>query len=112
MRKSIIVIGVLLISACSPKLIEVTQADADRGASKYSGLTLSALNEGKSLYTQNCAECHGLKKPNSRTEANWNSIVPIMVKKLNQKMGKEVVDSKKQEVLLQYLVTMANAPKK
>ena len=103
---------VLLLSACSAKLLDITQTDVDRGSLKFKGTTLESLNQGKSVFQENCNECHGLKKPASRTEEKWNKIVPAMVKKLNLKMGKEVIDSKKQDLLLQYLVTMSTAPKK
>ncbi len=108
----LIAIAVVLLSACSAKLMDLTQTDAERGSAKFKGATLESLNQGKSVFQENCNECHGLKKPSSRTEERWNKIVPAMVKKLNLKMGKEVIDSKKQDLLLQYLVTMSDAPKK
>ena len=108
----LISITVVLMSACSVKLMDLTQTDAERGSAKFKGATLETLNQGKSIFQENCNECHGLKRPSSRTEERWNKIVPTMVKKLNLKMGKEVIDAKKQELLLQYLVTMSIVPKK
>lgn len=105
--KSILMVAlVTILYSCSAKLKELTQADADRGKEKFPSVTLVSLNEGKSIYENNCNKCHGLKKPGSANEAKWNKLVPIMVTKLNKKEGKEVIDAKQQEIMLQYLVTM------
>lgn len=109
MKKIIIGFSILVFCACSAKVAMLSQADADRGAVKFPGMTLASLNEGKAHYEQYCQSCHELKKPKSETEADWNKIVPGMVKKTNKKAGSEVVDSKKQELILQYVVTMSTA---
>lgn len=103
---------VLALVSCSAKLLAPTQADADRGKAKYEGLTLASLNEGKELFQQNCSQCHGLKSPTSKTEEKWNKIVPIMVKKVNKKAGKEELDAAEEQLILKYLVTMSTAPGK
>jgi cytochrome c553 len=109
MKKIITSFSILLLCACSAKLALLTQADADRGSAKFSGSTLASLNEGKAHYEQYCGSCHGLKRPTSESEGEWNKIVPDMVKKANKKAGSEVVDTKKQELILHYVVTMSAA---
>jgi len=109
MKKILTGFSILLLCACSAKLSLLTQADAERGTAKFPGSTLASLNEGKAHYEQYCGSCHGLKSPASEPEAEWNRIVPDMVKKTNKKAGSEVVDSKKQELILQYVVTMSTA---
>ncbi len=110
MKKITIFLAIaLILAACSAKITMLTQADADRAAVKYAGTTLVALNEGKALYEQNCGLCHGLKKPNTETEAAWNKIVPDMVYKVNAKLEKQEIDSKEQQEILAYLVTMGAA---
>ena len=108
----LIVLSIAVFSACNAKLMELTQADAERGSAKFKEVTLARLNEGKNIYKQNCDECHRLKKPSSFQEDKWNKMVPVMVKKLNEKFRKEVVDAKGQELMLEYLVTMSGASKK
>jgi cytochrome c5 len=103
---------VLALVSCSAKLLVPTQADADRGMTKYEGLSLTSLLEGKALFEQNCSKCHGLKSPTSRNEEKWNKIVPIMVKKVNKKAGKEELDAAEEQLILKYLVTMSTAPGK
>lgn len=109
MKNKIAVIAfTVVLSACSAvKLVTPSDADAQRGSQKYPGLTLANLNEGKTLFEQNCAKCHGLKDPAKRDEEKWNSVVPRMVKKVNKKAGHEEVDPREQQLILQYLVTMS-----
>jgi len=107
-------VGLLMVlAACSTvKLVQPTQADADRGVQKYSNLTLADLNQGKTIYEQECALCHGLKNPASKNEDQWKKIVPNMVEKVNKKKGKVAIDQKSEEILLQYLITMSTVPVK
>lgn len=99
----------LFLSACSAKLIIPSQSDVDRVATKYPGYSLNQLNEGKTLYMTYCKGCHGLKNPASKTEEQWNKIVPVMVKKVNRK--KEVLTSEQQESILKYVITMSSHAK-
>lgn len=94
-----------VLVACSAKLAIPTQADADKGAAKFPGYTLSDMNAGKSAFEVNCGKCHGLKKPSSRTEDQWKETVPRMVKKANKK--EEKINAKTQEDILRYLIVMA-----
>jgi cytochrome c len=115
MKKTLyVLIGLLLmLAACSTvKLVQPTQTDVDRGVQKYSNLTLADLNQGKTIYEKECALCHGLKNPASKNEEKWKKIVPDMVQKVNKKKGKVAIDTKSEEILLQYLITMSTAPAK
>ncbi len=107
-------VGLLMVlAACSTvKLVQPTQADAERGAQKFSNLTLADLSQGKATYEQNCNLCHGLKNPASKNEDQWKKIVPNMVAKVNKKKGKVAIDQKSEEILFQYLITMSTAPVK
>jgi cytochrome c5 len=109
MKKISILLSVATLSACSAKLLTPTQKDVERVSNKYSGYTLAELTEGKTNFQQNCGKCHGLKNPTSRTEAQWDEIVPRMVKKINKKS--EVVNAKTQESILKYLITMSTVQK-
>lgn len=107
MKKIICVFAsIILISCGSTKLLTPTQADADRGSAKFSGLTLASLNEGKANFETHCTTCHGLKDPKKKTEDQWKSIVPRMAQKANKKAGKEVIDAAMEASILQYVVTM------
>jgi mono/diheme cytochrome c family protein len=98
---------VILLSACaSVKLMNPTATDLERVQTKFPGYTLTELSHGKQLYEQNCGKCHGLKNPSSQGEAQWKTIVPRMVKKVNKREAK--VDTKQEELILKYLITMSS----
>lgn len=101
MKKNLLIIAIAItaVACASKKAIVLTQTDADRASSKFSGATLASLTEGKTLYENNCGTCHGLKNPGNYGEAEWRKIVPPMAVKAN-------VDAKKEELILQYVVTM------
>lgn len=99
MKKLALYISVgCIIAACSPSFIIPTQADADRVQTQFPGATVASLSEGKTLMENNCAKCHHLVKPKSRTEEEWNHIVPIMAKKAK-------LSSEEETKVLQYILT-------
>lgn len=103
----IFVIGALLVACSGSKVLIPVQADADRAAKTNSTITLEALNQGKTIFEQNCNRCHGYKNPTSRSAEKWQKIIPRMVAKVNKKMKKEQIDAKGQELILNYVVTMS-----
>lgn len=95
-----------IIFSCSSSTTVSTQTVTDKTKSD-SGLT-GELLEGKKLYEANCGTCHKLYKPHSQSEEGWKHEVPEMSVKVNKKAGKEVLDAKKQEMILNYLLTASN----
>ncbi len=106
-----IAITIILAGCTSTALLTPTQADVDRVQTKFNDYSLTALTNGKMLYEQHCGKCHGLKNPASRTEAEWELIVPRMVKKANKK-GNIEIDAATQESILRYVITMSEATAK
>jgi len=106
MKKMFIPVLLLGMVACGTAKMAMTQADADRGAQKFPGLTLADLNQGKIDSETYCTKCHGYKKPKARTEEEWRTIVPRMAKK--QGSG---IDEKTEKLILAYMVTMSTASK-
>jgi hypothetical protein len=111
MKKTAIILSVVLFTAGCAKVLMPSQADADRGASKFPGLTVAQLDEGRTLFKQKCTQCHPAKKAASRDEEQWEKIVPQMAEKAKRK-GKEEISSADQETILKYLITMSTASKK
>lgn len=99
----------LILYACSFKLVEPTQSDVERVSGKFPGYTLTALSEGKASFQKQCTTCHKLKNPASKTEEEWKVIIPKMVQNANKKS--ERIDAKTQESILRYLTTMGKTHK-
>ena len=107
MKHLLVLFVVAIIFSCSSTFLTPTQSDAVRAKAKYGSSSIEELLEGKKLYEANCGTCHELKKPNSESEAGWQHEVPDMSLKVNKKAGSEILDAKKQEIILKYLVTMS-----
>ncbi len=105
MKKNIILISTVILVACSSKVLLPTQADVERVNKKFPGITLSELNDGKIKFEQNCGSCHSLSKSFHESESEIRKIMPEMAQKAN-------VDSKTEELILKYLVTINSAEKK
>lgn len=103
MKKTIIVSLILLGGCTATKQVAMTQADADRAASKFPGATLASLQEGKKLYEDNCGKCHGLKKNTWGTEAQWKEIIPPMADKAE-------IGEQQENLITQYLLTACYRP--
>jgi len=110
MKKISITTLVLIFAACASKKQPVaasnSQADFDRGAAKFTGYTFDLFTQGHTLYQQHSGNCHGLKNPASRNEAQWKRIVPEMAIKVNKKEN-NVLTADKEELILKYCVTMS-----
>ena len=102
MRKIVVFAAVLILTACGTALLMPAQSDVDRVVEKFPGYTLTALNEGKTLYENNCKKCHGLKKPENFTEAQWNKIMPPMAQKAK-------INAEQEESIRKYVITMSGA---
>lgn len=109
MKKAFVVLAVF-VASCSPKIMTLTQTDADRGATKFPGLTVEELKRGKAVYDEKCTMCHGAKKTSAFTEDQWRKIVPGMAKKAN-KDGTEHISIADQGIILKYVITMGKASK-
>lgn len=109
MKKTVLISAtVALLLNCAPaKIINPTQADAERMRSKFPEYTLADINEGKKLYEANCGNCHGLKDPTKKTADKWEHEVPKMAAKINKKEVK--LTDAQQELILKYLVTFSKA---
>jgi len=100
----ILVAGLATLVACSAKkaatTASLTQADADKAATLFPGATLASLNDGKMHYENNCGKCHTLHSPTSFSADKWRKVVPPMA-------GKAEVDKNTEDLILQYVVTLA-----
>ena len=91
----------LFLAACAAKktTASLTDADAARASAKYPGASLATLQQGKTLYEENCGTCHGLKSPSAYNEEQWGKHVKRMAPKAK-------IDKATEGLILQYVVTM------
>lgn len=110
MKRIIVIATTIVFAGCATvKLATPTQQDVERVSAKYPGYSLTDLDHGKMLFEQHCSDCHRLKDPTKRSEEQWESIVPKMVKNVNKKEGANTLSADDQQAILKYLVTMSGA---
>jgi hypothetical protein len=106
MKKYFYLFAAVLLSACAAKISAPTDVQLTEASKYYPGITISDLNDSKALYENSCGSCHPLKKPSSRTEEQWRTIMPKMVVKANKKgYG---IDKMKEDKLLAYVLSARN----
>lgn len=79
------------------------------GATIYPGYTKADFDSGKSLYENNCGNCHELKKPAALNESMWKGAVANMAPKVNLNAGREIIGEKEKDLILKYLVSAGTA---
>jgi len=99
-RIGVLTVIIFLVACAAYKPAIPTQTDADRAAKMKPGITLAELNEGKSIFQTHCHKCHSLKKPFSKSGDEIEAALPKMAKRAK-------LDSHEEELVLNYLVTMA-----
>jgi len=104
MKKVLVIITISFLVACaSYKPIVPAQSDAERSATIIPETTLEDLNQGKAIFENRCHKCHSLKKPFTKSNEEIRTALPKMAKKAK-------IDSKQEELVLKYLLTMNNVP--
>ncbi|MFD2594008.1 c-type cytochrome [Sphingobacterium griseoflavum] len=94
LKTSMIVgLGIATLAGCFPKASEVIRSlpveNKEQILAKYNQAEIA---EGQVLFTSNCAKCHKLKEPESRTPEQWNKTLKRMIPKakLNDRDGQLV----------------------
>lgn len=65
-------------AAFAPIAPPLHQADADRLSARGQAVTLSELQDGRSLYVGRCAGCHRLPRPDAYLPDRWAGFVDEM----------------------------------
>lgn len=84
---------ITLMVNCTPKaskaISELPVETKEQIVAQYSP---QQLESGKTIFTGNCAKCHKLKEPGSRTPEQWNKVLKRMIPKakLSDEDGKLV----------------------
>ena len=73
----------MIMFACSKNPGNTQNLYVPTSADVTSNATLSELQQGRVLYVNNCAECHGLHSPDEYTSSQWSSIMSSMGPRTN-----------------------------
>lgn len=73
----------LLFSACKKDEITTDTLYVPTASDVTANATLEELQQGRTLYINNCGACHNLYSPDSYTPSRWQSILSSMVPRTN-----------------------------
>lgn len=77
--QQVLLIVVLIFAAgCTKKGGDTSSLYTPTSADVTANATLVQLQQGRSLYIDNCNSCHGLYNPDSNTPSQWRSILSSM----------------------------------
>ncbi len=75
---AIIVGSLVFFSSCKKDLVSPSSVYVPTAADATSKATLAELQQGRTIFVNNCGQCHGLYSPDSYSASNWQIIVPNM----------------------------------
>ena len=91
----------LLLAACSSKLVIPASFDLPKMQEKVPSMTTEKANNGHNIYVKRCSSCHHLHDPGKYTEKDWNTILTKMLPKA------KITDTTDQRVLSDYLRSLS-----
>lgn len=103
MRLFIFTFSIIFLASCAAKLPTVSDTSVSRASKYYEGITLADLEHSKTLYETSCGACHPAKKPSSRNEQQWRTILPEMVQKAYKKGY--IISQDEEAKLLAYILS-------
>jgi cytochrome c5 len=104
MRRALLIalsIGSLAVACARVQMPHATPADAARGGARFPGVTVSELEQGRSLYVSKCSACHQPVEPTRLRPEEWPGHVEEM-------RGRAHLDAEQARLVEQYLVTMSS----
>jgi mono/diheme cytochrome c family protein len=74
----LLVVAMIFAAGCTKKGGDTSSLYTPTSADVTANATLTELQQGRSLYIDNCNSCHGLYNPDSNTPSQWRSILNSM----------------------------------
>lgn len=75
------VIILILIGSCTKNTSDTSSLYTPTSADVTANATLQELQQGRTLYINNCGRCHGLYPPENYSSMQWKSIMGSMAPK-------------------------------
>ena len=91
MKKRILFASLLVLAACTPKTVEITEKV------ESTEFPSEDIAQGNKLYQENCGRCHKHKVVTNYNEDQWKKIVPKMA-------AKSKLDETDENKVLQYVL--------
>jgi hypothetical protein len=73
----------ILIGSCKKSAYNTGSLYTPTSADVTPNATLQELQQGRTLYINNCNSCHGLYSPDDHSPSQWRSIVSTMATQTN-----------------------------
>ena len=73
-----LIAGLFILIGCSKSTNSTSSLYVPTGADATSTATLADLQQGRTLYVNNCNSCHSLYSPDSYNSTQWKSIISSM----------------------------------
>ena len=97
MVPALVLMSVLLICCKGTQYLVPTDNDFAIAKNHWPSATLSQLKEGYEIFSDKCTDCHGIKKPQKWSEADWIKTMQTMGRKAK-------LDSNEYNLVLRYIL--------
>lgn len=78
---TIMSLSVLMAQCTAKKTATAVKSPEEIVADVKKNFTEQQMEEGKVVFNENCGKCHDIVKPEARTVAKWERVLPPMSKK-------------------------------
>jgi len=69
---------IILFSGCNKNVVDTSALYTPTSTDVTANATLAELQQGRSLYINNCNSCHALATPDNYTATQWKTILNTM----------------------------------
>ena len=69
---------IILFSGCNKNVVDTSALYTPTSTDVTANATLADLQQGRSLYINNCNSCHALASPDNYTATQWKTILNTM----------------------------------
>lgn len=84
----------VVIVGCNKSNLGITSLYTPSGVDVTSTATLQELQQGRTLYINNCNSCHGLYSPDDYTSTQWKNILNSMAPKAGMSASESLLVTK------------------
>jgi hypothetical protein len=83
-----------LVAGCTKKLTDTSSLYVPTAANATANATLLELQQGRTLYINNCNTCHALFLPDNYSPSQWRTIMSSMAPRTNMSASESILVTK------------------